>query len=341
MYGYSPLIILLFTVKMDPIELKDMNPSDDEQLYHILTKDRMSLPLFLNGKTYADLIGMFQKITDAHDIGIRKLLLGDPTISHSIYELPTNELVTGIIRICSQFGIKMVEEIGAGTGLLAARLISAGLSVLPTDGHVWKETMNLGMKYTPVHSQYICDYLDPKIKRAGCCMVAWPPQNSMVMNRYGYVELWEYISHRLPYLFIWIGDPMYENRYAFYMYVRMRELGYRLITLPIKQICYKDSVDNMSHSVLTLCIHSDVKGGELVDKKSLLAVIGRENCHSEVRPMSYHRVVKDLIDDHQLPPWFQSVEDQQLIERVGIQLLRGKVIPETITTPEQLKKWAR
>lgn len=323
-----------------------------DKLYHALVNDRMTLPKVLGelGGSHETIHSTLKEIVDTHKTTIGKLLLGEvgdkTNRTMAIYELPTLELIDSIIKIAHHNKIKQLHELGSGMGLLTCLINSWNPDIrsIASDSSSWLET-SYKMKYVLTYRMYMYDLMNPTIKDPAI-ICAWPPQNTLARNNFGDLEFVDLIETKKPTLMILIGEPMYNNEYSFHAYIRMKEMGYQIVTIPIKQICYRDyhSEDGSFHSksVLTVCSHSlRIPNNTEEVLNQIIPAANRDIA----APMTKETIIRDLVEDGIIPRIMIDVYQEppsdfdEMMGFISKKLTGGVAIPQWISSWEHMQIW--
>jgi hypothetical protein len=204
-------------------------------LYDILKNNRQQLPDFLKKDCSYEYLKKLLKDIENENINnpkiIEKLFLGkigqENNKEKAIFELPTNELLTTIKFIIEFLCISHIEELCAGTGLLACMLkykLDDNYTVIATDGNRWIQTSN-NKKYYPVQNKQFLHYcLDENLDNK-LLIISWLPDNDLE-------DLKLLINKKKPKYIIIIGNG-YLNSF-------IHPNNYKTVIISTKQVCYKD-----------------------------------------------------------------------------------------------------
>ena len=134
-----------------------------DELFSILVNDRKKLENFLDKfGDYDTLYNLLKEIEiknkDKKINIIRDLLLGEYGYESNrqiaLYELPTNNLIEVIIKICKKLDIDKIDELMGGLGLLSKQLSkNCDFEINCTDGFRWIQTSSQ-IKYFDVKKIY-------------------------------------------------------------------------------------------------------------------------------------------------------------------------------------------
>lgn len=233
-------------------------------LYNILKSDRKKLAEFLCGDfencKYDVLKNMLIEIEDKYTKKINygsiveKLLLGDIGIiinkQRAIYELPTRELLIVINFVCDYIGVNIVEEIGAGVGLLSYMMkqyFDDEYNIITTDGKLWMNTQ--GINYCEISCKKFTDYNQEEYFNDKLMIISWLPDN-------GIQNLIHLITTIKPKNLVIIGDNLSNTHQKIRLHLANQ--NYKQLHIPVKQISCADYFKNNIHSIANTCKSSFV-----------------------------------------------------------------------------------
>ena len=235
-----------------------------KEFYRIMKYSREELPSFLQAHgTYDNMKKYIQAIEEQkHDKNsniFSDMCLGkignENNKQCAIYELPTHELVDVINTIATLLNVEMVEEICAGQGLLAKMLkLLTPLNVSASDGKQWIQTFS-NTTYVDVVPKLIESYVyDNDICKNKLLIASWIPEK-------GVDNIMELLRKKLN-QFIIVGERYNKNVST--IIDKAKQLNYRVISIPVKQICYRDYYNNnmffpnnSCRSSVTLFLHNN------------------------------------------------------------------------------------
>lgn len=291
--------------------IKYINNMADEILYDILKSNRSKLGEFLveynNFDTLKDIL---TKIEDKYNEKIKygsiieKLMLGEigceSNKQRAIYELPTKELLDVIKYICDFIEVNIIEEIGAGLGLLAYMMhIYFGelYDIIATDGKLWMNTASIiyNDEYYNVSDKKFSDYsvnpsnyFDDKL-----LIICWAPNNEIN-------DLKKLISTKKPKNILLIGDNFSECHKM--IREEFHRLNYKQIHIPTKQIGYNQYFKNNIYSGVNTCKSSIIFASLTMDidinivNLSVMLRIDMDHClcNREIK-RDYRVAMQDII----------------------------------------------
>lgn len=329
---------------MDP-EISDKDMS--QEFYTLLTENRASLADFLvQHGSYDKLKIILRKIEEErpdHLAIVKDLLLGrlgyEVNKQKAIYELPTKELINLILVISHLLGVNQIEEVCAGTGIMARLLEMRGeISVVATDGYRWAETVGKPT-YTNVQKKLLLEYaVDVKDYSQTLFVVSWFPKNAV--NDFA-----TFLTRCKPLQIAIIGNSHDSNLRE--LYQKAHQMQYRIVQFPCKQICYQDYFkankffpEECCRSSVTLLLSPTVP----FDPNIVV-----ENCDPNTFCKSLSKytdkmMIQDLMINEILPSWAipvigDSVEYQKLVEMCTKVIADQYNIPKYITCFDEFEFW--
>ena len=208
----------------------------NNNLYEILRSNRGQLGNFLKDNCEYEYLKkqLIDIENSTEDVKIvEKIFLGkigqENYKNRAIYELPTSELLTIINFIMNFLGIKHVEELSAGVGLLSYMLsykLGNEYTVVASDGNRCSQTYNTNKYYTVQSKQFLHYCLDDDFNFDNkLLLISWIPDNDLQ-------DLITLIDKKKPKYIIIIGNG-YLNKHLY-------PIDYQTVIIPVKQLCFKD-----------------------------------------------------------------------------------------------------
>jgi hypothetical protein len=259
----------------------------------------------------------------------------------AIYELPTHELVNVINTITNLLNVDTVEEMCAGQGLLSKMLQQlTELNVKATDGKQWIQTYN-NDTYVDVETKLVSQHRYDNDNTNKLLVVSWIPEKSI----YDFVSV---IEVKKPNQFILIGER--NDKTICDIINRVKLLRYKVINIPVKQICYRDYYannvffpDDSCRSSLTLVVRDNID----INLKKIKATCGSENFCERLREYSDKMYLQDLVVMEILPEWCMNVLTNHTTEREMVMFvkdisecfLKKYIIPHYIRNNNEFVFW--
>lgn len=219
--------------------IEDKYPNVSELLTALIsTNPTKNLLHYLN----TDDNGTKHKLTDeliklekCWNISMSALFIFTKLFPNKIWEIPTNELCTGLINLFKLLEIKKINELAAGSGLLSARLkywsktLKYSIKIDTSDAHKFFQISSF--KYTNVHNISIkdCNNNNPLI-------ISW------VHHTLEY-ELGNLIYYKRPrYIFLVGSHPDSKNfgNHSYNFHELLLKFNYEFVIMPFKQISQGD-----------------------------------------------------------------------------------------------------
>jgi len=212
------------------------------QLLNILHTDRSNLLAFLRKHgTWLRLKQIIQEIERRYPDNIRvwyRLMAHSETCPNRIFELPTDELCITLIRMFSHLKVQGVIDVGAGSGLLTARLKQLGFSgrLRAIDSGSWEAIHPVFDKVEKLRiAQLKRDSDDMSL------IFSW-------MHKDMEPEMKEMIKKLSPKRMWFIGDPMGPGGSCgsvdFHKWLLAAARGYQCVTINALQIGHTDYYSN-------------------------------------------------------------------------------------------------
>ena len=196
-------------------------------------RDYNFLHYLKNNGSYRQLVEAIirEEKTDAQ-FNLSNFLTRDSQTPNKIYEIPTDELCHVLNTIFTRLGVKTIHEVGAGMGLLSARLhdINHSLNIIASDKH---ENIfgiqHQSLTYCPVANIAFEDITDETVD---AIIISW--LYSTFVD--AFVDM---ITRCKTPLIIHVGEHD-ASCYTEDFIPRMKELGYHVYILQIKQLSKVD-----------------------------------------------------------------------------------------------------
>ena len=258
---------------------------------NILLNNRKELPKFLEtyGK-YETLVELIKCIEEDGTSWCGLLLFGNNRDYNGIYELPTNELCEVLASIIYKFDIKSIHEVGAGNGLLSARLLpylkEIGTKLYISDSKKW--SINNGSTYVPVETKSF-EQFDKKDKVENI-LISWLHQSAET-------DFIDMIKKVKPKNIFHIGEGKRGRCYGDDFIKELCNLGYEFTYIPAKQISNIDyflkdkiraEVKNGTRTVITWFSLND-----LPDKRTIVDICGADNLGTYLK-LDFKYTMQDL-----------------------------------------------
>lgn len=171
------------------------------------------------------------------DIPYGNLFLFTKMFDNKIWEIPTNELCEGLVRLFDGLELTKINELAAGNGLLSARLkhysekLNTNLKIKTSDGSS-KNFGNHEFTYAKVSKSDISDF-----NKSGPIIVSW-------IHSFFEHELLSCVKkHNNEYIFL-IGEHPdsndYGNNHSMHFHNKMYSFGYRHQIIEFQQISQMD-----------------------------------------------------------------------------------------------------
>ncbi|AYV76924.1 MAG: hypothetical protein Barrevirus4_8 [Barrevirus sp.] len=299
-----------------------MDKSEDKQLTYILKYDRDQLPSFLKKDySYNHLINLL-KLIESNNGVIADLFLGltglESNKQRAIYELPTYELLSVLKCICETLNIRSIEEIGSGQGLLAHmlnyHLNDPTYSVLATDGCRWIETSH-NKKYYDVTNKFFLNYCLEELQDNKLLIVSWLPEDD-IADFVKIVKTGKY--HNI----VIIGCPFSNYIYDLLIDLELSELGYKVIGMPIKQICFQDYFKDNKYFDNNCCRSTTILITSLPDNQvnNLLLTIklkeGKNLC-KKIVTIKDKIIIQDLIKSNKCSYLLPHLDNDNKLKKIS------------------------
>ena len=319
-----------------------------EELFSILVNDRKTLEMFLDKHgDYDNLYNLLKEIElknkNKKNNITRELLLGEYGYESNkqiaLYELPTNNLIDVIVKICKKLDIEKIEELMAGIGLLSKQLSKkCDCEIKCTDGFRWIQTSSQ-VKYFDVKKKYIEEYKESDNDQKKMFIISWFSNNLKGMINF--------MDNVKPNNMIIIG----EKNCKFLKKISDKYLdNYYIINLPVKQICYRDYFlrnnvynTNSSRSSITLFVLKNEFSNKIIFNIDNFKELCGENNFINDTFDNDETVIQDLAVDNIIPEWVLKLDNNKKRKFVYIYSLLleiGRVkIPEYIDNIEHLYFW--
>lgn len=199
----------------------------EKNLLHYLNTDD-------NG-TKRNLTDELIKLEEYWEVPMSALFIFTRMFPNKIWEIPTNELCIGLIKLFEQLEIKKINELAAGSGLLSARLkywaksLQYSIKINASDAHKFFQISSF--KYTSVHNASIenCNNNDPLV-------ISW-------VHYTVEKELSNLIFNNRPrYIFLVGTHPDSKNygNHTYNFHEVLLNFGYEFVLIPFKQISQGD-----------------------------------------------------------------------------------------------------
>lgn len=142
-----------------------------------------------------------------------------------------------------------------------------------------------------------------------------------------------------------IGDIWDQNTQE--LFGKTRQLGYRIINLPVKQVCYRDYYkhnkffpEDCCRSSLTLLLHQNVP----FDAQNVIEACGEDKFCKQLEKYTDKMIVQDLVTIGVLPKWgLNLIEDSDQYQRfleMGTKVLSQQYeIPDYIDNYDDFEFW--
>lgn len=188
-----------------------------------------------NGNYY-NLVKLFIELETYFDLEIAPLFIFTKFYDQKLWEIPSTELCTGLLKLLKFMNITVVDEICCGTGLLTARLkrLDSNLQITAYDPVAESNNSNFFFSkplfYTNVEYGTIEKYL-----QKNCILVSW--------IHYEFMESFlELIIRNNTKIVISIGQDAHKNSVNITPYFDkiMKDLGFKKILIQFKQIAQID-----------------------------------------------------------------------------------------------------
>ncbi len=171
------------------------------------------------------------------DIPYGNLFLFTKMFDNKVWEIPTNELCEGLVRLFDRLELTKINELAAGNGLLSERLkhysekINTGLKIKTSDGSS-KNFGNHEFTYAKVSELDISDF-----DESGPIIVSW-------IHSFFEHELLSCVKkHNNEYIFL-VGEHPdsndYGNNHSMYFHNKMYSFGYQHQLIEFQQISQMD-----------------------------------------------------------------------------------------------------
>lgn len=319
-----------------------------KEFYRIMKYNREELPSFLEAHgTYDNMKNYIQTIEEQkHNRNIfSDMCLGkvgnENNKQWALYELPTHELVDVINTIATLLNIDTVEEICAGQGLLAKMLkLRTPLNVSASDGKQWIQTFS-NTTYVDVASKLIESYVYENDTYENKLLIAsWIPEK-------GINSVMELLRNKLN-QFIIIGERYNKNVST--IIDKAKQLNYRVINIPVKQICYRDYYnDNMffpndsCRSSVTLFLQNN----EHIHLDNIMECSKIGNFCNRLKEYSDKMYLQDLVIKKTLPSWSMDVllnheterELVMFVKNISECFMNKYKIPTYLRNNDEFKFW--
>jgi hypothetical protein len=314
------------------------------EFYDILIHDRYKILDFI--KKYGDydllkliLIKIEEKYCEKYkDYNIiRTLFLGRIGYEYNkqtaFYELPTNNLLKFIDKLCNLLNIQEVEEIMGGTGLLSQCLLeSTTLNIHCTDGKRWCETSN--NIFFDVEKKYIEEYKEDLCNKL--FIISWPHiRNTNLINFFNKVK---------PKQCIIIIERF--NKYINSLNNKLIN-DYKILNIPVKQLCYKDyfklnSIFPNNKCRSSVYLYSSISNININNKLTieyLTHFVGDNIITPQLNEHIKKNYIQDLIADKILPTFLLELDDNDYRKAVfiyGYFIKEHLIVPKYINTINRL-----
>jgi len=286
------------------------------ELLTILWSRRQDLIAFLrlHGRKET-LVHLLTRIESAGG-NIKKLFLNTRQVHHlAFHELPTDELCSALLILFQFLNVSVVHEVGAGTGLVAARLEDRIKSVTdaaaatnpvtihasdnfswntPADGKTVRLDEDHIETYRPVEK---CAFRDVKCGKDACIMVVWLPSTA---EKSFYTDL--VVAHAPKYV-IHIGESdggsCYTEEFSHKMTVDSGYIVHSIHAKQISQIDYfqRDRLRKATDSRTTITLWSRADNPPLTTEQLIKVCSGRDSAASNLgtySPLTTAYVMQDL-----------------------------------------------
>lgn len=171
------------------------------------------------------------------DIPYGNLFLFTKMFDNKVWEVPTNELCEGLVRLFDRLELTKINELAAGNGLLSARLkyysekLNTNLKIKTSDGSS-KNFGNHEFTYIKVSESDISDF-----DKSGPIIISW-------VHRFFEHELLSCVKkHNNEYIFL-IGEHPdsndYGNNHSMHFHNKMYSFGYQHQIIEFQQISQMD-----------------------------------------------------------------------------------------------------
>ncbi|AVG46729.1 hypothetical protein [Acanthamoeba polyphaga mimivirus] len=170
---------------------------------------------------------------------------------NKVWEIPTNELCEGLIRLFRSLRINKINELAAGNGLLSARLnffsnkMNHDLQISTSDG-TSKVFGSHNFTYTKVNDSNVYDY-----NKSEPIIISW------IHSLFEKELLYSVKKYRQDYIFL-VGEhpdeDSYGSNHTHLFHNEMLSYGYDFIILPFKQI---SQMDYFKHDKIKTNIYHD------------------------------------------------------------------------------------
>ncbi|AKI80565.1 hypothetical protein QJ850_gp134 [Acanthamoeba polyphaga mimivirus] len=171
------------------------------------------------------------------DIPYGNLFLFTKMFDNKVWEIPTNELCEGLVRLFNRLKLSRINELAAGNGLLSARLkyysekINTNLKIKTSDGSS-KNFGNHEFTYTKVSELDILDF-----DKSGPIVVSW-------IHSFFEHELLSCVKkHQNEYIFL-VGEHPdsndYGNNHSIHFHKKMYFFGYQHQLIEFQQVSQMD-----------------------------------------------------------------------------------------------------
>lgn len=285
--------------------------SNSKDFYQILVNERQKLGDFLINDFHYDVLKKMLieiQLENKDQISIiKKLFLGHCGFEHNkqtgFYELPTFELLTIIEVICEYYGIKKIEDLASGSGLLPflmTNFFDNTYQISASDGKRWIET-STNIFFDNLLKKELLEYtLNVTLENDKLFIISWIPGND-------FRDLEYFISKKKPKYFIIIGNIIHDIKKK-KIFDSLR--NYKFFGLSAKQICYLDyfvlneKILNFekSHSNFFFFTTDDTRN---LDQLSLSLVINHNNClfsKGKNNSLDPYQIIYDLVYNQVIPP---------------------------------------
>lgn len=315
--------------------LPETKRSPDEELQDILMGDRKRLPDFLEKHgDYSNLVDLVKKIEAKNptepDIW-KKLMMGKKTLpgqditanlKRALYEMPTKELLHVINFLLLIFNIKEVNELAAGQGLLTTLLQrkfktdGIDIKISASDSLTWTQTSDTTTyQETKIQRQSIYDFTNELYDTRRLRFAKKAVIISWIYKTFE-EELLDLMREKSTNLYIIIGEGIGKSCMSAMTHYKIAQLGYKIIRLPVLQMCYNDYFlanevhsEDTCRSQVTLITNPNCT----FTSDELINFCGISNFAPKFSEnLTEKEVIQDLCVDNIIPRWISKLDETKM-----------------------------